>query len=106
MAPADPDEPDDGRNDAPGVHEQLRRLHDHLAATAERPVETGASRWLGEAEAVAADVADGEAPRSAIETRVRQVRELLSNVESTGDAEADEHLAAARDLAADLEARL
>ena len=81
----------------------LRELHDHLAATAELPVETGASRWLGEAEAVAADVSDGEAPPRAIETRVRQVRELLSHVSGTGNDAADDHVAAARELAAAVE---
>lgn len=84
----------------------LRRLHDRLAATAERPVETGASRWLGEAEAVASDVAAGDPPQSAVVTRVRQVRELLSHVDATGDDEADEHLAAARDIVDALEGRL
>ena len=82
---------------------QLRALHDHLAATAERPVETDASRWLGEAEAVAADVAGGDAPTAAIETRMEQVRDLLAHVEGTGDEEADEHVAAARDLAESIE---
>ena len=87
--------PDDGDLEA-----RLRELHDHLAATAELPVETDASRWLGEAEAVAADDADGDAPPSAIETRMGQVRELLSHVSGTGNERADEHVAAARELAA------
>jgi len=87
----------------PAVADQLRALHDHLAATAELPVEPSAARWLGEAEAVAADVADGEAPRTAVRTRVAQVRELLAHVEETGHAEAAEHVAAARELAAAIE---
>lgn len=80
--------------------DRRRRLHDHLAATAERPVERDASRWLGEAEAVAADVADGDVPQSVVEKRVGQVRELLSHVEETGDDEADEHVREAKRLAA------
>jgi len=91
--------------DADDVDRLLSRLHDHLAATAECPVERSASRWLGEAEAVAADVAAGDAARSAIETRIGQVEELLSHVETTGDEEADEHLAAARELVDRLEGR-
>lgn len=90
----------------PAVADQLRALHDHLAATAELPVEPGAARWLGEAEAVAADVADGDAPRSAVQTRVEQVRELLAHVEETGHDEAAEHVSAARELAAAIEAAL
>lgn len=82
--------------------DRLRRLHDHLAATAERPVERTASRWLGEAEAVAADVAHGEASDEAVEKRVRQVRDLLSNVDTTGDPEADEHVQQAQALAGEL----
>lgn len=79
--------------------DRLRDLHEHLAATAERPVERDASRWLGEAEAVAADVADGDVPGSVVEKRVGQVRELLSHVAETGDDEADEHVREAKRLA-------
>ena len=90
-------------SDAEDVDDRLRALHDHLASTAELPVETDASRWLGEAEAVAADVADSDAPRSAVVTRVGQVRELLSHVDDTGSEEADEHVEAALELAAAIE---
>lgn len=82
--------------------DQLRALHDHLAATAERPVEREASRWLGEAEAVAGDVAHGEASEAVVEKRVRQVRDLLSHVDGTGDQQADEHVEAAKRLADDI----
>jgi hypothetical protein len=81
--------------------EALAELHDHLAATAERPVERTASRWLGEAEAVAADARHIDDPAVARE-RAAEVATLLSNVEDTGDAAADEHVAAARSLAAEL----
>ena len=108
MAPDAADDPSagrdgDGRSDGADVEARLRELHDHLAATAELPVETGAGRWLGEAEAVAADVAEGDAPPAAIATRIGQVRELLSHVDGTGHEEADEHVRAARELAATLE---
>ena len=76
------------------------RLHDRLSATAERPVERDASRWLGEAEAVAADAARGDASPEVLAKRAGQVRELLSHVDGTGDPEADERVAAAHDLAA------
>jgi hypothetical protein len=82
------------------LDERLRTLHTHLAATAELPVEPTAARWLGEAEAVAADVVHGAAPPSAIRLRVRQVRDLLSHVDETGHPDADEHVAAAREQAA------
>jgi len=84
----------------------LDRLHAHLAATAERPVVAGPSRWLGEAEAVVSDVADGDAPTAAVRTRVEQARHLLAHVDETGDDEADEHVREARRLVEELLAEL
>ena len=81
-------------------------LHQHLEATAHLPVETSASRWLGEAEAVCADAIGPEVPESVIEKRVEQVRMLLSNVDETGNAAADERVGAARQLLAEIESRL
>lgn len=76
----------------------LQALHDHLEATGERPVETTASRYLGEAEAVVADALRPGTSPSVVETRVQQARELLAHVDSTGDDRADNHVAAAREL--------
>jgi hypothetical protein len=93
------DDHDDDRE-----HECVADLHAHLAATAERPVERRPSRWLGEAQAVAADaVAAAEAGESeALIRRLRQIEELLSSVEATGDTRADEHVREARALVAEL----
>lgn len=77
----------------------VRDLHDHLRATEERPLPEAANRWLGEAQAVAADAVGTEVPVAVVTKRVGQVAHLLSHVEETGDDEADEHVAAARDLA-------
>jgi hypothetical protein len=84
----------------------VARLHDHLAATAERPVETDASRWLGEAEAVVADLVDDDVPESVLCDRLGHVRSLLSNVEKTEDPVANREVAAAKRLTADLLATL
>lgn len=81
-------------------------LHDHLEATAELPVEARANQWLGEAEAVCEDATGPDVPEAVVEKRVGQVGMLLSNVESTGSAAADERVAAARDLVEEIEARL
>lgn len=61
-----------------------------------------------EGQAVAADAVvliettDGEdAPLTALETRLEQIEELLAEVETAGSADADEHVRAARDLAAE-----
>ena len=73
-------------------------LHDHLAATATRPVREDASRWLGEAEAVVGDLTVGSFPDDeVVRTRLGHVEDLLSNVETTEDEEADDHVSAARD---------
>lgn len=85
------------------VHERLQALHEHLAATAERPVETRASRWLGEAEAAAEDAAAPDIPEAAAKKRVEQVRHLLGEVDDTGDEEADEHVESALELAKDVD---
>jgi nucleotide-binding universal stress UspA family protein len=78
--------------------EALAALVDHLAATAERPVERAASRWLGEAEAVAADARAIDDP-DVVRDRVGEVVDLLAD---TGDEAADEHVRRAQALAADL----
>lgn len=78
--------------------DELRALHDHLAATGELPVERTASHYLGEAEAVVADALAPNADDDVVQRRVAQARDLLSNVEDTGDEAADEHVGAAREL--------
>jgi hypothetical protein len=84
---------DDGKTRA----ERVQALHDHLAATGELPVERTASHYLGEAEAVVADaVAAGD--DDVVTRRVEQARDLLAEVDGTGDDAADEHVAAARSL--------
>jgi hypothetical protein len=82
---------------------RLTALAEQLTATAERPVETTASRWLGEAEAIATDLADGPVDRDVVADRIGHVRQLLAEVEGTGDEAADEHVAQARELAAAVE---
>lgn len=80
--------------------DRVERLHAALAATAELPVERAASRWIGEAEAVAEDAATGDLDPAVRRERVGHVRDLLANVEETGDERADEHVDRARELAA------
>ena len=69
-----------------------------LAATAERPVERGPSRLLGEAQAVADDLRRIDDP-AVVADRAGVIVELLSKVEGTGDAEADAAVTRARELA-------
>ena len=76
----------------------LDGLHEHLAATAELPVERDASRWIGEAEAVAADLAGSDLPAGTVRERVGHVRDLLAEVEETGHPAADDHVERARKL--------
>ncbi|MBX0322053.1 hypothetical protein EGH21_03300 [Halomicroarcula sp. F13] len=76
--------------------DRVRAVYDHLAATGERPVERTASRWLGEAEAVARDVVEGDLDPAVRRRRLETVADLLDNVAETGDEIADDHVAAAR----------
>jgi leucyl aminopeptidase (aminopeptidase T) len=73
----------------------LQELHDHLDATAELPVERGASVRVGEAAAIAADLVDADLPRDVVVERVERVATLLDEVTTTGNEAADEHVRAA-----------
>jgi hypothetical protein len=73
-------------------------LHEHLAATEERPVEREAGWRLGEAQALAAEIAAG-ADEEVVVRRADEIRSLLAEVDRTGDPEADDHVDAARELA-------
>jgi len=81
---------------------RLHELYEQLAATGERPVERTASRWLGEAEAIAGDIARGDLDPDVRRERLAKVGELLGHVETTGDEQADEHVDAAREIVAEL----
>ena len=111
MTRRDPSADADGATDTeadsdadPGVSPDVaaRRLYDHLAATAELPVERRASRVLGEAEAVASDLRECEG-RTRRE-RAAVVVDLLREIDGTGHADADDHVEEARTLAATLAA--
>ncbi len=78
----------------------VTELHAHLAATAELPIDRDANRWIGEAEAVAADLAANDLSPATVEERVGHVRDLLEEVDETDDPEADERVASARETAA------
>lgn len=82
-----------------GINEKLTALHEHLAATAKYPIETRTNRWLGEAAAVAEDLAEGEVDSAIIAERIDHVRRLLGEVESVADPDAAEHVMAADRLA-------
>ncbi len=81
------------------ARERVRDLHAHLDATAELPVDPRASTWLGEAEAVARDAVGDDVPDAVVRKRIAQVRDLLASVDGTGNDEADERVAAARETA-------
>jgi hypothetical protein len=85
------------------VGSAAERLHDHLAATAQLPVERRARRLLGEAEAVAGDMRACE--DAVVVERAAVVTDLLGEIEATGDGRADAHLARARAIAEDLAGR-
>lgn len=81
---------------------RLDDLARELRATEELPVERTAARWIGEAQAVATDLADGDPDADTVVRRVGHVVELLEHVDGTGHPGADERVAAARSVAEDL----
>jgi len=84
---------------------RLDDLAAELRATEELPTERSAARWIGEAEAVAVDLAQGDPDADTVARRVGHVAELLENVDGTGHPDADEHVTAAKATAADVLAR-
>ena len=92
------------------VDNQLQSLLADLAArldaTAERPMRPDVTHWVAEADAVASDVADADLPAEVVRERIGHVRDLLANVEGTGDEAADEHVAKAKQLADEVLERL
>ncbi|WP_058566262.1 hypothetical protein [Haloferax marisrubri] len=104
---AEGDTEPEAETDRDSLERLVTALHDRLAATATRPVREDASRWLGEAEAVAGDLAVGPLPDDeVVRTRLGHVEHLLSNVGETEDEAADEHVASARAALADALAML
>ncbi len=93
-------------SDDPDLGVQLSKLHDHLEATASLPIDPAANRWLGEAEAVAADLGEGGAEEETIERRVGHVSMLLDRMDDTGHPAAEEHVEAARERIDRIEMRL
>ncbi|MFC5278820.1 hypothetical protein ACFPM1_08650 [Halorubrum rubrum] len=89
---------DPGSEDAEA--EPATALHDHLVATETLPVEREAGWYLGEAQALAAELTAGDLEESIAVDRAAEIRELLAAIDGTGDDEADDHVAAARELAA------
>lgn len=85
---------------------QIRKLHEHLTATQELPVERTASRWIGEAEAVTADIVDADVSPAVIRERIGHVQQLLANVDETDQSAADNHVDQAKRLVADILERL
>lgn len=84
----------------------LDDLHGHLAATASLPVDPTANRWLGEAEAISADLTPLDTDRETVARRVGHVSMLLDGAGDTENSAAEEHVEAARELLDRIEARL
>ena len=91
--------PIDDKVDRPDL---IFELHEELAATAERPVERTASRYIGEAEAIAADLINAPTDPELVRDRATHIVSLLENVKETGDQAATERVDTARALAAKL----
>ena len=84
----------------PGDSDPATALHERLVATETLPVERDAGWRLGEAQALAADIATGDPDAAVVRERADEIQTLLAAIDGTGDEIADEHVAAARELAA------
>ena len=84
----------------PGDSDPATALHERLVATETLPVERDAGWRLGEAQALAADIATGDPDAAVVRERADEIQTLLAAIDGTGDETADEHVAAARELAA------
>jgi hypothetical protein len=78
--------------------DRLSELREELTATEELPVDRTASRWIGEAQALAKDIESADTNSEVIQDRLSQIEQLLENVDTTENAVADEHLTAAKSL--------
>jgi hypothetical protein len=91
--------PDGGEPTDEQLDDLLAALASALRATEELPVSPSASVWLGEAHAVAEDLARGDADRSVVHDRVGHVRHLLENADGLDNDEAAARVSEALDLA-------
>jgi len=99
---SDSDRPTDDPAEDRSLDDLLAALASELRATEELPVAPAASVWLGEAHAVAEDLARGdlaELDRSVVHERVGHVRRLLENADGLDNESAAERVATARSLA-------
>jgi hypothetical protein len=76
----------------------LTELRERLTATEELPVDRTASRWIGEAEALAKDIETADMSAEVTMKRLSQIDDLLEHVDRTENPAADEHLTAAEEL--------
>jgi hypothetical protein len=87
---------DGGGDDVPAL---LDALASTLRETEELPVAPSASVWLGEAHAVAADLAAADVDRDVVHERVGHVHRLLTNAGDVGNETAAARVAEATQLA-------
>lgn len=107
MSDRDPRAPGDDAPAARSLDDLLADLEAHLAATEELPIDPAANRWIGEAEAVAADLAgDPDVPEAVVARRVGHVRDLLERMGDPESEAAREHVAAALSAVDAIEARI
>ena len=81
------------------LEDLLVALASELRATEELPVPPATSVWLGEAHAVAADLAHGDVDRAVVHERVGHVHHLLTNAGDVDNEAVRERVTHALELA-------
>lgn len=84
----------------------LEHLHSALQATEELPIEPSANRWLGEAQAVVADLVTDVPEVEVLAERLEHVDRLLGEIDDTGHPTAEDQLEEAIETVAKLHDRL
>ena len=77
----------------------VEELHDHLAGTAERPLDRTVNRWIDEAQALAADLRTAPEDADLVRQLAADIASLLAEVNDIDDPTANDHVTAAAELA-------
>lgn len=74
------------------LDQTVRTLLNELESTAELPIDPIANRWLGEAEALARDLARSDVSTGVVRKRFQQIQYLLNQIDECNNPTATSHV--------------